>query len=170
MKNFFRHWHYGIKAKVIDNAIVADIDTAIEPTLLRLDLSRLQAVGFEVQIRNNVYELMLVGVGAPAATTALAKFEVREAADEACACLKCALLRGERTTWFCNALKATLGVMAAIALAGALSLLFGGHATDDATMGLMSEMNRATGVAGAIAPAHQAGVPETADQFLNSQQ
>lgn len=170
MKNFFRHWHYGIKAKVIDGALVADIDTSTEPMLVRLDLTRLQSVGFEVQIKNNVYELMLVGVGAPAATTSLAKFEVREAADEAAACLKCALLRGTRRSLFGPALRTTLGILVALLIAMLGVIVINGGSIGSAT-GVNAQSVEASlmGAAPAAVPVlHEPGVPQSADQFLNA--
>lgn len=174
MKNFFRHWHYGIKARVIDGALVAHIDTAREPTFVRLDLARLQTVALDVAMRTNEYELNLVNIGAPGATTTLAKFEVKDAAEEAACAIRKALLNGSQTHRFRRAFKTTLGVLAALALLAivfaALEKLDGGKASpEQASMqSLVQSMQQSGAIGQAAAPATPAspGQPMSAEEFL----
>jgi hypothetical protein len=180
LKSFFRHWHYGIKAKVIDNALVAHIDTAVEPVFIRFDLARLQSTLIDVSAKSGDYELVLAGIGAPAASTVLAKFEVRDAAEEAAACLRCALLKGNRTSRFWAAFKIVMGIAFALLvltlIAGLLELFYagnGGNQASSASMvdSLTQSTNQALGSLGmegeAPAAPHDPTEPQSADEFLN---
>ena len=182
MKHFFRHWHYGIKARVIDGALVAYLDSAREPTFVRLDLARLQTVAVDVATKPGEYELNLVNIGAPGATTTLATFEVKDAAEEAAAGIRCALLRGSQTHRFRRAFKTTMGVIAAIMLVAVsfalLEKLDGGKLSsqsvnpDQAKLQSMMQslQGAAAGAGSAAAPAVPVppGQPMSAEQFLNS--
>lgn len=175
MKQFFRHWHYGIKAKVIDDALVAHIDTSVDPVFLRFDLARLQSVMIDVVNKGGDYELVLVGVGAPAATVTLAKFEVRDAAEEAASGLRKALLCGVRHSRFWPAFSVTFGVLAALIVAGLLlsllGLMFGTSLTG---AGVSSASLQAESMLQSVEPSASSATvadpaePQSAEQFLQT--
>ena len=169
MKKFFRHWQYGIKARVIDGALVANIDTAREPVFVRIDLARLQTVNIDVANKGTEYELNLVNIGAPGATTTLAKFEVRDAAEEAATCIYKALYDGMR--WrgqFCKWFAGTLGLLAALALGLLLVMatgaLRGGEGASQASLAALQGLQSAGQSAASTTP----GEPVPADQFLTA--
>lgn len=175
IKNFFRHWHYGIKAKVVDGALVAHIDTAVDPVFVRFDLARLQSVMIDISTKNGDYELVLAGVGAPAASTTLARFEVRAAAEEAAACLRRALLRGNHKSRFRSAFKVTFGILAALLLATLLAAVLekayqGGAAgtpQSASPAAILGNLGAEIGGDESVKPADPSQ-PQSADEFLNN--
>jgi hypothetical protein len=174
LKKFLSHWQYGITTRVVDGALIANVDTAIEPTFVRLELSKIASATLTVQNRDSDYELVFVHNRAE--QTAVAKFEVREAALVARENIACALMAGERARRFKGAYGATLGVAA-----GVLTLVIVG--TIVASLMGATGVSPAEGIAPALThsltptmvpdtmpsapPAPTAGEPMSADDFLN---
>lgn len=166
LKKILSHWHYGIKARVVDSALLVKFDTAIEPTLLRLDLARVQANTLSVRALDGDYELGLGGYKME--FVPLAKFEAREAAETAQHCIECALFCGTRTRRFKGALAATLGVGFGLTLAAVLFLailggLFGGSAAQ-----LMRTSNMSAPVALGTGPAGMTPEMQQAMQMMQA--
>lgn len=131
-KKILANWHYRIKARVVDGALLAKFDTAIEPVLLRLDLTRVQANTLSVRAVDGDYELGLSGYKME--FVPLARFEVRDAAEAAQRSIERALYCGMRTRRFRGALAATLGVMAGIVLSLVVALTLFGNAIGGSDM------------------------------------
>lgn len=132
LKKILSNWHYGIKASVIDGALLVKFDTAIEPALLRLDLARVQANTMSVRTIEGDYELGLAGYKMD--FVPLARFESRDAAEAAQRSIECALFSGAKPQRFRNALVTTFGVgvgivvvlfIAMMAMGGALGTVAG---------------------------------------------
>lgn len=132
LKKLMNNWHYSIKARVVDGALLAKFDTAIEPVLLRLDLSRVQANTLFVRAVDGDYELGLAGYKME--FVPLARFETRDAAEAAEGALTRALFCGARPRRFRAALKVTLGiglgiVISIIAASALYTAVFGSDTT-----------------------------------------
>lgn len=194
LKKILSHWHYGIKARVVDGALLVKFDTAVEPTLLRLELARVQANTLSVRAVDGDYELGLAGYKME--FVPLAKFEAREAAETAQHCIERAMFCGARTRRFKGALAATLGVGVGFVLSmlivfTVLSGMLGGSAAQlmrtpntpvamgAGTEGLTPDMAQAIQMmqagggmpasitSAAPAPKTESGVPMSADDFLS---
>jgi len=174
LKTFMASWQYGICARVVDGALVAKIDTAIEPTFVRLELTKIGSAVLAIQNRDNDHELVFVH--SRAEQTPVAKFEVREAAEIARGNIMGALVTGERQRRFKGAYGATLGVAAGVLtfmLVGALvaSIIgtgsISGPGMSAQTVTPADLMVPQHGAAAPAAPLPQAGEPMSADEFLN---
>lgn len=154
LKRILSNWHYGIKARVVDGALLAKFDTALEPTLLRLDLERVQANTLSVRAAEGDYELGLAGYKMD--FVPLARFDARDAAEAAQRSIECALFGGARTRRFRGALAATCGVGVGVALSLAIIAVMFGTALGGAVSGLQAPAMStplAAGGAGNIDPA-----------------
>lgn len=121
MKKLLSHWHYGIKARVVDDALLVKLDTAVEPVLLRLDLSRVQANTLGVRAIEGDYELGLSGYKMD--FVPLARFETRDAAEVAGSCVERALFRGGQPGRFRRALLASIGVVLGVFISISLGVV-----------------------------------------------
>lgn len=108
MKKILSQWHYGLKARVVDGALLVKFDTAQEPALLRLDLARVQANTLSVRATDGDYELGLAGYKME--FVPLARFEARDAAEAAQRSIETALFCGARQSRFRRMFFATLGI------------------------------------------------------------
>ncbi|MGE3769329.1 MAG: hypothetical protein AB7G06_00045 [Bdellovibrionales bacterium] len=181
LRKFLSHWQYGIKARVVDNALVAKIDTAAQPTFVRLDLDKIGSATITVQNRDTDYELAFVQ--SRAESTPVARFEVREAAEVAQRQIACALYRGSPSGRFRRAFATTIGILVALLLFGAVvtgitSLtsppagvgpMIAGQGVVPPELANIQELNKAFGnlPADPSGRTETQGVPMSADDFLN---
>jgi len=150
IRNFLMNWQYGIKARVVDGALVAKIATSVEPVVLRIELSQIANAVLAIQGSGNDYTLQFALPRSE--NLPVAKFETRDAAETARRYIACALYKGSRKGYFRMAFGAGLGLMAA-AVVGVL--VFTSIST---ALGTGRQTMAGAGMAGLPAAAHSAGI------------